>query len=62
MIASGAIEKDQTFDKEYNITIDPTWTNDVYVVCVLWKKDGSAPAYKYVNAFFDKAKITEPTE
>jgi len=62
LIVNGSVAKDQTFDKEYSINIDPTWVNDVYVVQILWKKEGVDPAYKFVNAFFDRAKITAPTE
>lgn len=62
MITSGATAN-QTFDKNYSMNIDLTWTNDVYVVCILWKYDAAsaAPTYKFVNAFYDKAKITEGT-
>lgn len=62
LITSGATA-DQTFDKTYDIALDLTWTNDVYVVCILWKYDpaSAVPTYKFVNAFYDKTKITEGT-
>lgn len=39
-------------EKEYTIDIDPTWTNDVYPVAVLWNYVGTGerPNYKFVNA------------
>jgi hypothetical protein len=64
LLVNGPVTQNQTFDKTYSVNIDPTWTNDVYVVCLLWKKDNStgAPNFKFVNAFVDKSKITLPTE
>ncbi len=37
--------------KNYTIALDPTWTNTVYAVAVLWKYDANATIkYSYVNA------------
>ncbi len=50
-IASGNIQAGTSIRKDYSITLDPSWTNDVYVAAVLWKKDSGSGMYEYVNAF-----------
>ncbi len=43
---------DETVDKKYSITVDPTWVNDLYAAAILWKYDATAsPKYIFVNAY-----------
>lgn len=43
--------KGETISKDFTITIDPSWDNEVYAVAILWKKDSSSiPKYKFINA------------
>lgn len=38
-------------DKEYEITLNPAWDQNVYAVAILWNVDlTSSPNYKFVNA------------
>ena len=42
-------------DKSYTIDLDQSW-DDVYAVCIIWKKDNSNghPYYKYINSLKKK--------
>lgn len=45
----------KTVTKNYDIPVDASWDQDVYVGAILWKKDGSgSPQYKFVNAYKKK--------
>jgi hypothetical protein len=41
------------FDKNLTMTIDPSWTNHVYVVACLWnyQSQSTIPKYKFINGF-----------
>ena len=48
---------DDEVDKSYSIDLDSSWdTDNVYAVCIVWKKDTSngRPYYKYINALKKK--------
>jgi hypothetical protein len=42
-------------DKSYSIDLDASW-DDIYPVCIIWKKDSSngRPYYKYINSLKKK--------
>lgn len=48
------------YDKNFTMTIDAAWTQEVYIVAVLWQYDANGnpankiPKYKYINAFMYK--------
>ncbi len=48
-------EIDAEVDKSYSIDLDANW-NDVYPVCIIWKKDTSNghPYFKYINSLKKK--------
>ena len=39
-----------TVEKDYTFTLDASWKN-VYPVAIVWRKEASSPAYKYINAY-----------
>ena len=44
-------EKDVVVEKEYEITLNPAWGQDVYPVAILWQVDLSgSPNFKFINA------------
>ena len=44
-------EKGAIVEKEYEISLNPTWDQDVYAIAILWQVDlSSSPNYKFVNA------------
>ena len=44
-------EKGVVVEKEYEITLNPTWGQDVYAVAILWEVDlFGSPNYKFINA------------
>jgi hypothetical protein len=51
-MASGAIAAGTFVQGNYVIPISASWTNDVYVVCVLWERTSLAPkdTYTYINS------------
>ncbi len=50
----------KTYDKNFTMTIDASWTQEVYIVAVLWQFDPTGnpstknPKYKFINAFMYK--------
>ncbi len=52
IIAEGSIASGATYDKEYNINLDPSWVGDnLNVAAVIWNYDASvSPQYMFVNA------------
>jgi len=44
-------EKGAAVDKEYEITLNPSWDQDVYAVAILWEVDlFGSPNFKFINA------------
>ncbi len=56
LIATNPASDDEV-DKSYSIDLNASWdTDNVYAVCIIWKKDtsGGRPYYKYINALKKK--------
>ena len=49
-LTATTINANDTFDFSFTITPASTWTSDIEIITVLWKKNGSK--YTYVNGYF----------
>lgn len=54
LISSGSVIAGKMFQKNYTLYVDPTWTEQLATVVVLWKKNGMM--YEYINAFENSIK------